>query len=44
MEQRLRSNYAKLRGAQIKPSKEEYVLGMGQRGNDAATRDAQTKL
>jgi hypothetical protein len=30
--------------AQIKPGVEECVLGMGQRSNDAAVKDAQIKL
>ena len=36
------SNDAAEKDAQIKPGKEEYVFGMGQRSSNAVTRDAQT--
>jgi hypothetical protein len=41
-----RSNYAAVKVAQAKLSKEEYAGGMGQRknSNDAAVKDAQIKL
>ena len=38
------SNDAAVKDAQIKPSKEEYVLSMGQRSNNAAVKDAQITL
>ena len=37
-------NYAAVRDVPTKPSKEGYALGMVQRSNDAAVKDAQTKL
>ena len=36
--------HALLMGAQIKLRKEDCALGTGQRSNDAAVKDAQTKL
>ena len=36
--------YAPEKGAQIMQSKEEYVLDMGQKPNDAAVKDVQIKL
>ena len=39
-----RRNYAALKDAQIKLSKEEYALSTVHRRNDAAVKGAQTKL
>jgi hypothetical protein len=44
MGQRLSTNDATEKDAQIMLSKEECALGMGQRPNDAAVRDAQIML
>ena len=44
MGQRLRPKYASQTDALIEQSKEEYVLGMEQRRNDAAKKDVQTRF